>query len=321
MGKVIVIEKVKKQWFLIGIFLVFICVVFDKTGTFARVGIFLKDHNGSSFMIFFIFLFSGMIIEADQVKAGIKDFKATTAALVIIVILSPVLALSFALIPLETGVILGIFLVAVMPTTLSSGVVMTGEAGGNIAHALFITILSNCIAIISIPFFLPLLLKSLKLETNLFIDQKTIFIKLLFLVLLPLLMGLFLKKTMLNITAVQKKRLGIINQFIVICVVYMSLSGAREVLAAQSTTFLWILPLVVIFHLLLLGFSFGCSHLLNIGKGRREAVIFMGAQKTLPLAVMLQITCFPEYGAALLVCVIHHIAHLMIDGYLAFKMR
>ena len=315
------IEKIKRQWFLFGIILVFAIVIFDKTGTLAQGGIFLKNHNGSSFMILLIFLFSGMIIEADQIKAGIKDFKATTAALVIIVIFSPLLALSFAFIPLETGVIIGLFLVAVMPTTLSSGVVMTGQAGGNIAHALFVTILSNCIAIASIPFFLPLLLASLKLETDLFIDQKAIFIKLLLLVLLPLITGLFLKKTVLNITAAQKKRLGIINQSIVICVVYMSLSGAREILLAQSTIFLWILPLVVMFHLILLGLSFGCSHLLGIGKGRREAVIFMGSQKTLPLAVMLQIMCFPEYGTALLVCVVHHIAHLMIDGYLAVKMR
>ena len=315
------IEKIKRQWFLFGIILVFAIVIFDKTGTLAQAGIFLKNHNGSSFMILLIFLFSGMIIEADQIKAGIKDFKATTAALVIIVIFSPLLALSFAFIPLETGVIIGLFLVAVMPTTLSSGVVMTGQAGGNIAHALFVTILSNCIAIASIPFFLPLLLASLKLETDLFIDQKAIFIKLLLLVLLPLITGLFLKKTVLNITAAQKKRLGIINQSIVICVVYMSLSGAREILLAQSTIFLWILPLVVMFHLILLGLSFGCSHLLGIGKGKREAVIFMGSQKTLPLAVMLQITCFPEYGTALLVCVVHHIAHLMIDGYLAVKMR
>ncbi len=315
------IEKIKRQWFLFGIILVFAIVIFDKTGTLAQAGIFLKNHNGSSFMILLIFLFSGMIIEADQIKAGIKDFKATTAALVIIVIFSPLLALSFAFIPLETGVIIGLFLVAVMPTTLSSGVVMTGQAGGNIAHALFVTILSNCIAIASIPFFLPLLLASLKLETDLFIDQKAIFVKLLLLVLLPLITGLFFKKTVLNITTTQKKRLGIINQSIVICVVYMSLSGAREILLAQSTIFLWILPLVVMFHLILLGLSFGCSHLLGIGKGRREAVIFMGSQKTLPLAVMLQITCFPEYGTALLVCVVHHIAHLMIDGYLAVKMR
>ncbi len=315
------VEKIKKQWFLTGIVLIFIGVIFDKTATLAQAGIFLKDHNGSSFMIFFIFLFSGLIIEADQIKAGIKDIKATSTALVVIVIFAPIAAYVLSFIPLETGVLLGLFIVAVMPTTLSSGVVMTGQAGGNMAHALFVTILSNCVAILSIPFILPLLLLSLKLDAVLYIDQKAIFIKLLILVLLPLVTGLFLKKTVLTITTAQKKQLGIINQVIVICIVYMSLSGARQVLIAKSTTFWEILPLVVVFHLILLCISFGFSRLLDIGRGRREAVIFMGSQKTLPLAVMIQITCFPEYGTALLFCVMHHILHLMIDGYLTTKIR
>lgn len=315
------IEQIKKQWFFFGIVLVFCAVIFDTTGTLARIGSFFKDHNGSSFLIFFIFLLSGMIIEPDQIRAGIKDFKATAAALLMIVIISPLLAAGFTLIPMEEGVVLGLFLVAVMPTTLSSGVVMTGQAGGNMAHALFVTILSNCIAIISIPMILPLLLLSLKFESDLFIDQKAIFIKLLFVVLLPLITGLFLKKALFSITSEQKKKFGIINQCVVICVIYMSLSGARQVLVAKSGTFFWILPLVSTFHLILLALSFYSTRMLNIGRKRRESVIFMGSQKTLPLAVMLQITCFPEYGTALLVCVMHHIIHLMMDGFLAVKMK
>ncbi|MBU0970727.1 MAG: bile acid:sodium symporter, partial [Proteobacteria bacterium] len=306
--------------FLTGIVLVFLLVILDKTATLARAGIFLKNHNGSSVMIFFIFLFSGFIIEPDQIKAGIKDVKATAITLVVIVLAAPVAAYLLSFIPLETGVILGLFIVAAMPTTLSSGVVMTGQAGGNMAHALFVTILSNCVSIVSIPVILPLLLLSLKLKTELFIDQKAIFIKLILLVLLPLVAGLFLKKTVLPITMARKKQLGIINQLIIICVVYMSLSGARQILIAKSATFWEILPLVAGFHLILLGICFGLSRFLDIGRGRREAILFMGSQKTLALSVMIQITCFPEYGTALLVCVMHHILHLMIDGYLAARM-
>ena len=115
--------------------------------------------------------------------------------------------------------------------------------------------------------------------------------------------------------------MGIINQCCVICIVFMSLSGAKEILISKSSSFFLIVPLVIVFHLCLLGFSFLISRLFNIGKGKRESVIFMGSQKTLPLAVMLQMTYFPEYGTALLVCVVHHITHLMIDGYLAVKFK
>lgn len=313
--------KLKNQWFLAGLVLIFSGVVLDSTGSLARAGMFLKSHHGSSLMIVLIFLVSGMIIETHQIRAGVRDFRSTAAALVMIVLAAPILAFCLSRLPLETGVALGLFLVAVMPTTLSSGVVMTGRAGGNIAHALFVTIVSNCIAIVSIPAILPLLIRSFNVETDLFIDRKAIFLKLVLFVLLPLITGMFLKRQFQGITPGRKKLLGTLNQLCVLVIVYMSLSGARDVLVSSDSGIYGILPLVTGFHLALFGLCILVCRLLGIPKGKRESVLFMGAQKTLPLAVMLQMTCFPGYPTALLVCVIHHIAHLMIDGYIAVKIR
>jgi len=60
---------------------------------------------------------------------------------------------------------------------------------------------------------------------------------------------------------------------------------------------------------------------LKLGKGRRESVIFMGGQKTLPLSIILQVSLFPQYGLALVVCVLHHLIHLLMDGYLVGKLK
>ncbi|ACN14399.1 putative sodium/bile acid symporter family protein [Desulforapulum autotrophicum HRM2] len=311
----------KRQWFLVGIVLIFALVILDQSASLARAGIFLKNHQGPRFMIFIIFLFSGLIIEPDQIRAGIRDVKATAGAIWVILIVAPLVAGIFLMLPLETGTALGLVLVAAMPTTLSSGVVMTGQAGGSMAHALFTTILSNCLAVVSIPLVLPLLLIPLHLEAGITLDRTAIFIKLLVLVLLPLLLGLGAKRMGLVVPQSLKKRLAMANQCIVLCIVFMSLSGARDVLLTQGHTPLFIVPLAVGFHLTLLGASFGTAQVLKLERGRKESVIFMGAQKTLPLAVMLQITCFPQFGTALLVCVLHHILHLMMDSYLAARMQ
>lgn len=316
-----ILQVLKKQWFLVALVVVFAVVLLDGTLTLAQAGIFIKSHGGASLLIFCIFLSSGLIIEVDQITAGIRDVRATLAALVIIVVVAPLAAVGLARDFLETGVVLGLFLVSVMPTTLSSGVVMTGQAGGNIAHALFVTILSNCVAIISIPVVLPLMLGPLAMDTPLAIDQRAIFVKLVLLVLLPLCIGLIAKRVGLTIQTPVKKRLGMLNQCIILTIVFMSLCGARSVLIERGDAVLAIVPLVAVFHGILLAAAVGLSRLLNIGTGRREAVLFMGAQKTLPLAVMLQLTFFPAYGTALLVCVLHHIIHLMIDGYIAARMR
>lgn len=47
--------------------------------------------------------------------------------------IEPATAVLMGLASLDPGIRIGLFLVAVMRTTLSSGVVMTGAAGGNIA--------------------------------------------------------------------------------------------------------------------------------------------------------------------------------------------
>ncbi|MBW2597910.1 MAG: bile acid:sodium symporter [Deltaproteobacteria bacterium] len=47
----------------------------------------------------------------------------------------------------------------------------------------------------------------------------------------------------------------------------------------------------------------------------------MGSQKTLPLSVILQVSLFPQYGLALVVCVLHHLVHLLMDGYLVGRLR
>ena len=311
---------IKKHWFLAGLVLIFTLVTLDRSLTLADLGIFLKDHQGAKFMIFSIFLFSGLIIEPDQIRAGIRDVRATAAAMGLIIVLSPLLGALFLLLPLETGTALGLVLVAVMPTTLSSGVVMSGQAGGNMAHALFVTILSNCLAVVSIPLVLPLLVAPLHLSTSIAIDRSAIFIKLVLLVLLPLLLGLLAKQAGLIVAPVWKKRLAVANQCIVLCIVFMSFSGARNALLSQGLAPLFILPLACGFHLLLLAAAIRLAGMMRIERGRRESVIFMGAQKTLPLAVMLQISFFPGYATALLVCVLHHILHLMMDSYLAARM-
>ncbi|MCK4767246.1 MAG: bile acid:sodium symporter, partial [Desulfobacula sp.] len=119
-------QKIKKQWFLLGLVLIFLVVILDPSNTLVKIGMVLKDNHGPEIMIFLIFIISGLLIESDQIRAGIKDIKSTLLSLLVIVVFSPIAAGLLCLLPLETGVVIGLFIVAVMPTTLSSGIVMTG---------------------------------------------------------------------------------------------------------------------------------------------------------------------------------------------------
>jgi sodium/bile acid cotransporter 7 len=91
------------------------------------------------------------------------------------------------------------------------------------------------------------------------------------------------------------------------------IGGGRAVLPIAAAAFG--------FHFILVVVALLTAKLAGIGPGRRESVVFMGGQKTLPLSVILQVTLFPAYGLALVVCVLHHIIHLIMDAYLVEKLK
>jgi sodium/bile acid cotransporter 7 len=314
-------DLIKKYWFLIGLLLVFVVTVADVSETVASIGRWLKMHRGPDVVIVLIFFFSGLILEIRQIKSGIMDAKSIAAALIVIFLVAPVIAAVIGALPLDTGVLIGIFLVAVMPTTLSSGVVMTGAAGGNMAQALAITILANGLAIFTIPVALSLLLNLLGGSAVVVIDKPAIMIKLGFYVLLPLCAGLTLKLMARSLVDRFAYRLQLPNQLLILAIVWMAMSQARDAIVSGGESVGVIILLVFSFHGILLAAAGGFTKLLKLGKGRRESVIFMGGQKTLPLAIILQVSLFPKYGLALVVCVLHHMTHLLMDGYLVGRLR
>ncbi len=312
---------IKKYWFMAGLIAIFVVTLADTTETVSGIGEWLKVHQGPAIAVILIFFFSGLLLKTDQIRSGLKDIKGTLIALSIIFLISPLTALLSGQLPLDTGVKIGIFLVAVMPTTLSSGVVMTGAAGGNMAHALVITILSNGLAVFSIPLVLSFLVHLVGGKTDVSFDKTAMMLKITGLVILPLCIGLAAKYYTKIFSRKLDAKLQLLNQCLIFGIVWMALSPARAMILNSGEMIGWVLGLVFVFHGVLLASAGLLSWGFQLGPGRREGVIFMGVQKTLPLSVILQVSLFPQYGLALVVCVLHHIVHLLMDGYLVGKLR
>jgi sodium/bile acid cotransporter 7 len=315
------IGLIKKYWFLAGLLLVFTVTVADTTETVSGVGRWLKTHQGPDAVIVLIFFFSGLMLNAWQIKSGLNDIKGILVALTIIFLVAPFWAALFGMVPLDPGIKIGLFLVAVMPTTLSSGVVMTGASGGNMANALAITILANGLSVFTIPIALSLLLDLLGGSTVVSIDKQAIMIKLGFLVLLPLGLGLIIKFYARSFIDRFASRLQTVNQLLVLLIVWMAMSQARDAIISSGEVVGIVFVLVFSFHGGLLAVAGLLVVFFRMDSGRRESVIFMGCQKTLPLSVILQVSLFPQYGVALVVCVVHHMVHLLMDGYLVGKLK
>jgi sodium/bile acid cotransporter 7 len=314
------LEFIRKRWFLFALATVCALTLIDTSGMTADLGKWCKSRRGADVVIFFIFLASGLVLKADQVKKGLKDFRGSALALTLIFIIAPLVAYALSLLPMDRGARIGLFLVAVMPTTLTSGVVMTVAAGGNMAHALLITILANGLSVFTVPLSLGLLLGIGGEGASVPIDKGKMMVQIALLVLVPLFIGLMAKPKSSALGSFLLKGVPIFNQSMILAIVWMALSGAREAVLKGGAETLYVLVLSILFHASLLAAAFLSVRLFGIRQGRRESVIFMGGQKTLPLSILLQTTLFPQYGLTLAFCVIHHFAHLMMDGYLVHRL-
>lgn len=310
-----------KYWFMLGLVLLIPITLADTHEWTISVGRSLKNHAGPDVVIFCIFLLSGLTLDSRLLRKGLGDFRASAVALALTFLISPLAAAGFGYFPLDLQILTGLFLVAAMPSTLSTGVVMTEAAGGNMAHALFVTILANILAVFTIPLTLSLLLGTLGDARIIQIDKVPIMLKIAGLVLAPLAGGAALQYAPRRwITPLQQKS-QLINQLLVLTIVWMGMCQSRSALLAGSGAIVIIAAAAAGFHLILVLCALGIVKLLDIGPGRRESVIFMGGQKTLPLSVILQVTLFPDYSLALVVCVVHHVIHLVMDAYLVERLK
>ena len=314
-------HRMRRYWFLTALFAIFLITLADRSGTLGNSGRWLKHHYGPDAVVVIIFLLSGLSLSTAQLKNGLRDVKGMLLALAVIFIAAPLAALAFTLMPMDKGVIIGLFLVAVMPSTLSSGVVMSAAAGGSAAHALVITIVSNTLAVFTIPFVLSLLLLTIGQPTAVTIDKAAIMLKIGLLVVLPLAAGMITRHCLAGVFRHSQPWITFVNQCMILLIVWIAMSQTRAMLVGSGLMTALIVGIVFIYHGLLLACAWGLIRLAGRRRGERESILFMGGQKTLPLTVILQIALFPDNGAALLVCVVHHIVHLMMDGWLVERLK
>ncbi len=312
---------IKKYWFISALFAVCLATLADRSGILAASGSWFKHHHGPDLIIVVIFLFSGFALSPEQLKGGLLDVKGIMLAFVIIFAVSPLAAAVFSLAPLDTGIVIGLFLIAIMPSTLSSGVVMTAAAGGNAGHALVTTICANTVSVFTIPYALSLLLMVIGESAAVTIDKAAIMLKIGVLVVLPLVVGMLLKHNLSSLYNRFGSKINIVNQCMIIFIVWIAMSQTRSMLVGSGFTVGMIVTMVFLYHGLLLIFGWLLIRLSRRKKGDRESILFMGSQKTLPLSVILQMSLFPQYSIALLVCVLHHIVHLVMDGYLVERLK
>jgi len=277
----------------------------------------LKDLGLMTALVVSIFIINGYSVRLSELEFNRRFVLVLVLVLLLNLAVAPTLAVLFArLLHLPPELATGLAVMSSVPCTLSSAVVLTQVAGGNVLLALLLTVGLNLGGIVSIPFALQ---AALRVGGAGAVSPLQLLAKLALLVLLPLACGKLLNFLLRNRTP--PFDLNYLATACVIGAVWLSLSKSSGVLLAFSaSSFFLVLAGALLVHLSLLGLAAGVGQALKLPRGDRIAILFTASQKTLLVALSVFAALELSAGAGIMVCLIFHFQQLLLNSIIAARL-
>ena len=285
---------------------------------FPDPGIRLYDIGLIPWLVACIFLVYGFNLELQPGQLNQRFYISLAAGIGISLLLAPLLGLAFSSwfqLPLFFAI--GLIVNCAMPPTLTSGIVITGVAQGNVLWALMFTIIINVIGVLTIPSILVILLPAMG---DVVLSPWPLFGKLLLLVLLPFVVGQILFRYL--IINRNHPVLAYLPSVCIMTTIWLSVSSSQQDLFSIQWSDLMLITIAcVLIHTILLGFAWLCGGSLGLRIDEKKALMFVTSQKTLPAAISI-LTLLPvPIGLTLIPCILFHFLQLFIDSVLATRLR
>ena len=231
--------------------------------------------------VFMIFLLQGLALPMDAIKRGFLQWQLHIFCQSTIFIWIPLLFLIMTWLLgnwLLPDLIVGFLYLAILPTTLSTAVAFTSQAGGNTVGSLFNASASNILGI----FFVPVMATFISSHVGPALLLLPLLNKITVLLFLPLLIGQLFRVCIKFSIDVKNKHLGQINNYIICFILYTSFCNAVEndLLQTQGVgNLLLILALTSIMLLIITGSVFLAVRMLKFDYATSISALFCASQK------------------------------------------
>lgn len=302
---------------------VIVAFVFPQGG--ARGGLINPDYvnNGGIALILFM---QGLSLAFDKIRSGAGNWRLHLVIQAFTFVIFPLIGvLMDFLVPAiwksePQAVRNGFLFLCVLPSTISTSVVLTAVAGGNTPGALFNAAASNILGVLITPFLVHLLMKGTGQASS---DFGPLLLKITMLTLVPFSVGMILRPFVREWADRSKKWFTRISNGVIVFIVYTAFcdSVQEDVWHKHGASDTLLTALFVV--LLFVGISY-LVHWTCVGlKMNREdriAAYFCAVKKTLAMGVPLAALIFghsPELSLILLPIMLYHPLQLFVNGVLA----
>lgn len=278
--------------------------------------------------IFIIFFLQGLILPSAALRRGLLEWRLHLFCQSMTFIGIPLLFLASTWILrswLPADIIIGMLYLAILPTTLSTSVVFTTQAGGNTVGAIFNASVGNILGIFIVPVLATLLLYPVGSTAPLL----PLLFQVMALLLLPLVIGYVLRPYCKSWIHAKQKYFKPINSLIIYFILYVSFCNTFEdpqlqTLPLQSLCFT--IAFIACMLSVITGLAFYTTRFLRFNYPNATCAVFCASQKTLAAGVPMAQFIFAEnqqveVGLILLPILIYHPLQLALGGYLIDKLK
>ncbi|HLS29743.1 MAG TPA: bile acid:sodium symporter family protein, partial [Flavobacteriaceae bacterium] len=211
----------------------------------------------NSIGISLIFFFYGVSLDNSAIKNGLKNWKLHVSVQAITFLLFPLLVMAFYPLVKHTEyqlLWLSFLFMAALPSTVSSSVVMVSMARGNLPAAIFNASISGILGIILTPLWLMPFVQ----QSNIEFDFTTIYLQLTTEIIIPLALGLLLRRFLSRFANKYKRQLDRFDKFIILLIIYKSFVQSFED-KIFSKLDIWHLTIMAIIVLILFFLIYGIT--------------------------------------------------------------
>ncbi len=281
----------------------------------------ILDHISTA-GIFLIFFLYGLRLDYAKIKQGLKNWKLHLLVQITTFVIFPfIVLLLYPFVPAEkvNTFWLGLFFLAVLPSTVSSSVVMVSIGRGNIPAAIFNASFSGLTGIVVTPLWMGLFLQ----HTVSGFDFSEIYIRLVTVILLPVISGFILRRWGSGYISRYGNKLGYIDKTVILLIVYKSFASSfnDNVFSSVSISELSVVGLTVIFlfvsvYLILLVFT----RTLRFNREDKITAIFCGSQKSLVHGTVFSKVLFSGFystGLLLVPLMMFHLLQIFVISTIA----
>lgn len=315
-----VIEKLKKEWFLVG--MVVAILLATVTSGLGKSGGVIHLDLLTGIGVAIVFFLHGLGLSPQAIKAGMTNWRLhlyiQTATFVAYPLLWVIFGEAF-MAYMPAALAFGFCYLLVLPSTISSSVAMTSVGKGNVPGAIFNASLSSIIGVFITPFLIQLFMGVEGVE----LDLMASVISIAKLLLLPMVVGQILRPYLIEWTTRHKSMVGKVDKYVILLIVYNAFCDSVEN-GIWSEFSIGLLAASVAICLVVLLFM---VHFIQWGARRvsfdlpdEVAAVFCGTKKTLAAGIPMAKVIFgtdPNLGMILLPIMLYHPIQIFYCAVLA----